>query len=64
MFHGELQSLDPKLMRGAEPVVRVGGTIYRQGILLTIKTIVAEAVEPCQDRNIAALRHNFWVLSV
>ena len=23
VLHGELQSLDPKLMRGAEPVVRV-----------------------------------------
>ena len=64
VFHGDLQSLDPKPMRGAEPVMRICGTRCRQKVLLTVKTLAAKAVEPCQDRNIAALRHNFRVLTV
>jgi len=61
VLRGELQSLDSKFMRGAEPVVRPKGfrwTVYQ---LLILKTIMAKAFEPCQGGNTAALRSVFRV---
>lgn len=41
VFHGELQSLDPKFRRGAEPVVRVLRGILIIALSLTFNIVVA-----------------------
>lgn len=61
VLHGELQSLDSKLMRGAEPVVRVLIAVLTILLLLTFEYIMAQNVEPCQGGNTAALRQPLWV---
>ncbi len=41
MLHGELQSLDSKLMRGVEPTVRTLGIMVRSFLSLTVRTYMA-----------------------
>ncbi len=55
-------SLDSNAMRGAEPTVR-GSKSLKMGLKsLIVQDMMAQAVEPCQDGNIAALRQYLRVL--
>ena len=62
MLHGDLADLSTRtLTRGAEPAVRLvekGGIVY---LFMIAQDLSAKAIEPCQIRNEAALRFNFWV---
>ena len=62
VLHGDLADLLTRtLTRGAEPAVR----LMEKGVVLYLFMIAqnfsAKAIEPCQIRNEAALRFNFWV---
>ena len=62
MLHGEVADPSTRtLMRGAEPVVRLLRVRQIEYFPLIVTDLPAEAIEPCQIGNKAALRFNFRV---